>query len=59
MLSGITAASGAMNTSSIARPAAPSRDTISIASMLAPDEPIALASRPSEPGTSGSSTRSR
>jgi len=33
--------------------------TISIASMLAPAAPIALASRPSEPGTSGSSTRSR
>ena len=33
--------------------------TISIASMSPPASPIALATRPSDPGTSGSSTRSR
>ena len=40
--------------------AKPSRfSTISIASMSPPASPIALATRPSDPGTSGSSTRSR
>jgi hypothetical protein len=45
------------STSSTAKPSRFS--TISIASMSPPASPIALATRPSDPGTSGSSTRIR
>src|SRR3954469_12638692 len=46
--------------SSTSSTAVPSRfSTISIASMSPPASPIAVATRPNDPGTSGSSTRRR
>jgi hypothetical protein len=55
--SGIVPCAISRSTSSTANPSRFS--TISIASMSPPASPMALATRPSEPGTSGSSTRIR
>ena len=57
--SGIVRGAISRSTSSTAVPLACRFSTISIASMSPPASPMAAASRPRDPGTSGSSTRSR
>src|SRR6478735_5777819 len=59
MESGIVPGDTSRSTSSTAISSSWRFSTISMASMSPPATPIALATRPSEPGTSGSSTRSR
>src|SRR5512144_2693336 len=59
MESGITPGAVSSSTSSTAVREGWFFCTISIASMSPPASPIAVATRPNDPGTSGSSTRSR